>query len=56
MNGTKHNRHRSYYRYGKRKRDYYISKAAFETLHQSDFRIAVDVIKTVLIRVGEIEE
>lgn len=32
------------------------AKAAFETLHQSDFRIAVDVIKTVLIRVGEIEE
>lgn len=27
----------------------------FETLHQSDFRISVDVIKTVLLRVGEME-
>jgi predicted nucleic acid-binding protein len=36
----------------------YIASArdVFETLHQSDFRISVDVIKTVLLRVGEMEE
>ncbi len=36
----------------------YISTAreVFEVLHQSDFRISADVIKTVLVRVGEMEE
>ena len=36
----------------------YISSARdiFETLHASDFRISVDVIKTVLLRVGELDE
>jgi predicted nucleic acid-binding protein len=29
------------------------AREAFETLHRSDFRISADVIRTVLIRVGE---
>lgn len=29
------------------------ARKAFETLHRSDFRISADVIRTVLIRVGE---
>ena len=36
----------------------YISSArdTFETLHTSDFRVSVDVIKTVLLRVGELND
>lgn len=38
----------------KRKRLIASARHAFETLHRSDFRISADVIKTVLVSVGEV--
>lgn len=32
------------------------AREVFDVLHQSDFRVSVDVIKTVLIRVGELDD
>lgn len=39
-----------------KERDYItLAREVFEELHQSDFRISVEVIKTVLMRVGEMD-